>query len=257
MTESIPVDTRAAATLLHLLYPLNTALSGATDKKSVESALITYLPFGMATAIELKMAVRNRNQRMSIPELKQFVYGEAQRLLKRSITPGNRFHTYMREDIVRWYNSNPTHQNYFRNPGVETILITVTTPDRVRKQVLTLSEDQLVGIAYGLHSLAHLQTPHITTMSSVTNAPIEFNQIVENALSYRMVDELATERLTRPYRVEIIAGGAASPVYFVQPEFMQGLLSVASWYDLPNRGEGTLWQNLTQFTRDGEIRLRL
>lgn len=252
-----PVDSRAAVTLNNLLTPLFEAVTTATDKKEIQRAIVTFLPFGLASSLELYMAIQDRGQRFTLEQRRSYVTNQAVNLLGQLIAKMTRFHTYMREDVLRWYNSNPDNRRFFLPPNDETITITLTA-DRVRQQQLRLSEDQLIGIAYGLHSLANRPSPQVDIISSITNAPIEFDRIVENAYVYRLPHEDATERLKRPFRVEIIqADGSMLPVYFVHAEFMQGLLSVASWYGLPNAGEGTLWMNLSQFTREGEIPLHL
>jgi hypothetical protein len=258
MNTILPVDSRATTTLHRLLEPLFVSVNNATTKKQITDAILNHLPFGLASSLELHMAIQDRNQRFTIDQRKEFVRNHAITLLEQAITRGTRFKTYMREDVVRWYNWSPHNLRYFTALDDEIITITLTYPNRVRRQQLQLSQDQLIGIAYGLHSLRNQVQPQVEVISSITNGPIEFDRIVENALVYRLPHEDATERLKRPYRVETIqSDGHVLPVYFIHPEFMQGLLSVASWYQLPNKGEGSLWQNLTQFTREGEIALRV
>lgn len=246
MTSHRPVDNRATLTLTEMLTPFFILLDNSNDKKQITKVIVTHLPFGIASTLELKLAIIDRNQRLTLTDQKSFIREQVISLLERIVTKGTGFKTYSREDLIRWYNSDPFYLKYFSQPSEETFTINVNT----QQQRLRLSEEQLIGIAYGLHAMKNQLTPHITIISSLTKSPIEIDRIVQNEGGYHHT--MSSKNIMRPYRVDILSNSTFSPVYFAYPEFMQGLLSVAKWYQLPNRGEGILWQNLIANTPDGE-----
>lgn len=260
MDSYLPADNRASTTLTVLLEPFMTPLFASENIKDIVRALTNHLPFGIAHEAELRM--RMNRAITEITARKQLVAEIVRNLIIMNVCRGSPFVTnenegrqfyYMKEEIVRWYESNPTIVEYFSVLPQETITIEVSKNNIVKTSNLTLGQDQMIGIAYALNGL---KDHHIQLKSSITGEPVAVSDIADHALVYRLPITLATEEIKRPYRVDILqATGAFLTTHFITPEFMQGVLSVAYWAQLPNNGKDTLWKDLYQFTRDGLIPL--
>lgn len=260
MNNYLPIDNRANTTLNLLLEPFMNSLSAAQNVKDIVETLTTYLPPGIAHGAELRMRM-NRAIKDTIAQ-KQLVDEIVRNMIIMDICRGlpsvsyendERHFYYMREDIIRWYESNSSNVPYFATPSEETITIEVKKNDIVKTSKLTLGEDQMIGIAYALNGL---NNNNIQLQSSITGGPVAISDIVNHTLVYRLPITLATEEIKRPYRVDILdTTGVFLTTHFVTPEFMQGVLSVAYWSQLPNNGKDILWKNLYQFTREGLIPL--
>jgi len=260
MDTYTPADTRASLTLKHMITPYTSVLSEATSIREITNAIIKYLPPGIAYGTELRVKmIRGENiiflrNQASLITIGIILRRVCEGLPSIITDEGNREIYYMREDLLRWYHSNPINAKYFMAPQDEIITVEIHTDDRIKTAVMKLTEDQMIGVAYGLNGM---NDNKIILHSSITNAPVEIDKIVDHALIYRLPIILATERLKRPFSVEILRPDKLFiTVYFVNPEFMQGVLSVAQWYKFPDNGNGILWKNLYQFTREGMIPLR-
>lgn len=260
MDSYLPADNRASATLTLFLEPFMTSLSTAENIKDIVRTLTNHLPPGIAHEAELRMRMNRaiteitaRKELVAKIVRNMIIMSVCRNLLSVSYGSEGRQFYYMKEDIIRWYESNPTNVQYFATPPQETITIEVSKNDIIKTSNLTLGEDQMIGIAYGLNGL---KDHNIQLESSITGTPVAVSDIAEHALVYRLPITLATEEIKRPYRVDILqTTGAFLTTHFVTPEFMQGVLSVAYWAQLPNNGKDKLWKDLYQFTREGLIPL--
>lgn len=260
MDSYLPADNRASTTLTVLLQPFMTPLFASENVKDIVRALTNHLPLGIAHEAELRM--RMNRAITKIGDRKELVAEIVRNLIVMSVCRGFPFVTcenegrqfyYMKEDIIRWYESNPTIIQYFGVLPQETITIEVSNNNMVKTSNLTLGQDQMIGIAYALNGL---KDHNIKLRSSITGQLVAVSDIAEHALVYRLPITLATEEIKRPYRVDIIqANGTFLTTHFITPEFMQGVLSVSYWSHLPNNGKNTLWKDLYQFTREGLIPL--
>lgn len=261
MNTYTPADDRARITLHYMIQPYLEAVTAATSLLEIVNAINKYLPTGLAHDTELRvrmLRIHNNDfislqlRALDIP--KEIIEIETSRELPSIVdADDNKFYYYMREDLVRWFRSSPTNAEYLQTPPEEIITVQIKHIDTVKTSALRLNQDQMIGIAYGLYAL---NDGRITLKSSITNVPVSITDIAEHALIYRLPIELATEKLKRPYTVDIIIPSkTAMRVHFQTPEFMQGILSVAKWYQLPNQGKDFLWKNLSQFTREGIIPL--
>lgn len=261
MNTYAAADNRATTTLYHMIQPYSDAVTASTTLNEIVRAINQHLPPGLAYNTELRLRifrVHNHDfitQKLRALEItKEIIEIETSRDLPAIVDrDDNKFYYYLREDLVNWFKSSPTNAEYLQTPPDEVITIQINYGDRVKTSALTLNQDQMIGIAYGLYGL---NDGRVTLRSSITNAPVSINDIAEHALIYRLPIELATEKIKRPYSVDILTPNKTfMTVHFQSPEFMQGVLSVAQWYHLPNQGKDYLWRNLSQFTREGIIPL--
>lgn len=262
MDVYIPADNRAAITRDKLLEPYMRGIIASTSIKEVVAAMITHLPPVLAHETELRTRMHMvREHNFSEQKLRAMEIAEellemmvSHNLKAYSDRDGNRRYYYMREDIIRWFNSNPDYARYLPQPPQEIITIELKYNGKSKTSAMALNEDQMVGIVF---ALSGMKNDRVTLRSSITNQVVAVKDIAQHAISYLM-GELATDRLKRPYRVGIKdPQGEFIDVHFLGPEFMQGVISVAQWYGLPDNGNNSLWRNLEQFTRDGIIPLSL
>jgi hypothetical protein len=261
MDQYLPADDRAEATLNELLRVFTDRIrNGATFKEAYVGGR---LPPIIAAAIELRV---NMRRQLDLAQRKEAALEIAASVLAYQIChdlnlPSHerqddaRIYYYMREDILAWIELLRPTFPHFVVIDPETITIEITHEGQVKTSQMVLSQDQIAGIAYGVAGI-QVADSSITLYSSVTQNVVDIRGLVEHALIYRLPLTLATEELKRPYRVEVLEhGDSYIRLRFVNPQFMQGLLSVAHWYNLPNQGRGSLWQHLEQFTREGVIPL--
>lgn len=260
MDSYLPSDSRAQITLDRFIQPLLTDLYASNNITEVVKAIVTNLPYGIAYDTELRMRfnlaitdIRERQVQVDNIARAMILLRVCDNLPAILDADENRIYYYMREDIIRWYNSDPINIDFFAVPDVEIITIEIHNDNETKTSNITLNEDQIIGIAYGLDAL---HDNHVTLRSSITNAVVAVSDIVQHALIYRLPITLATEELKRPFRVDILqADDIYLTIHFINPEFMQGVLSIAQWYHLPNNGKNFLWENLFQFTREALIEL--
>jgi len=268
----LPVDDRAEFTLNTLFKPFIDDILLCENIKEIIRVIITHLPFGIAYETELR--IRMRRDIINIPAQKHLVITILRNIILADICQNlvSIIHNdekdifYMKEDIVRWYKTNPIYIQYFPIPPSEIITIEITKNNITKTSKynaviiqdpsnleLTLTEEQIMGIAYAINAI---KNNNIKLLSSITNGPISVSDIVEHSLIYRLPIILATEELKRPYRVDILQiDNSFLTVHFTTPEFMQGILSVANWCELSDNGKNILWKNLYQFTREGLLPL--
>lgn len=261
MDNHLPADSRASVTLDNLIVPFTAALNAATKLQEIIQAINTHLPPGVSYNTELRLRFNrgiandvNLSKRL-VSEIVRRVIGfyVSQNLPAMYDAEGVRHFYFMREDIIRWHQSEPLYANYFQAPQQEIITIEVRYDNDIRTSTMPLSEDQMVGIAYGLNGL---KDNRVTLRSNITNNIVNISDISNHALIYRIPLTLATEKLKRPYQVDVLQpDGTFLTIQFINAEFMQGILSVVKWYRLPNQGKNVLWKNLAQFTREGMIPL--
>lgn len=261
-----PADDRAIITLEKLINPFINDINNSTNIKNIVDAIVTNFPYGFAHQIELRMRFQFNTAALTEgrinTDVRNTIIDIAKHVLLQRIcddlpmlhdAEGNRQYYYMREDVISWYNSDALNVNYFAVPDTETITIELHYPDTIETSNLTLNEDQIVGISYAMTKFID---NFITLRSSITNDFVNVNDIAEHALIYRLPITLASEELKRPYRVDIIQSNLVSiTLHFNNPEFMQGIISVAQWHNLPNNGKDFLWTKLFQLTREGLIAL--
>ncbi|CAH6419319.1 Hypothetical protein HVR_LOCUS522 [uncultured virus] len=256
MDNYLPADSRARVTLDQLLTPLINAINNSISIRNITQALVDRLPPGISYQSELRMRmmrglVMNDILKTRVLDIVRHVIlmriGEE--LPSITDTEGNKIYYYMREDVIRWYRQISDDNQYFQAPLQELVTIQIRYGEIVKQSVMPLSEDQMVGIAYGLNSMK--ERVNVTLISSITNETVNVDDIAKHALIYRLPINLATEELKRPYRVDVLEPeGNFRTLHFANPEFMQGILSVAQWFRLPNNGRDIMWKNLFQFTRE-------
>lgn len=256
-----PADDRATTCFRILMQNFHTNINNSNTTNDIVNAIVTGLPFALAYLTELRLKFSLNNSK-NIEEQKILTIDIAEYEVLSSIceglpfvhdSNGSKLYYYMREDIVNWYNSSPGNINFFPNPQVEIITIQINHPTNPKTSNLKLNKDQIIGICYALDGI---NNNYITIRSSITNDVVNVSDIAQHALAYRLPIELATERLKRPFSVDILqSNNIFITLYFINPEFMQGIMSTAQWYNLENNGKNLLWKNLTQFTREGLISL--
>lgn len=292
-----PVDDRASVTLDRMITPYLNSILDSTSVKEIISAIITHLPPSIAHGVELRfrlfiMKEHNFNtQRLYVIELAHklitarickfffdanvnlfnpmFTQNKNTRKDKNNVVYGDIVgdprKIFSREDVIKWFRSIPDCDKYLTIPTDEIITVEVKFGDHFNSNSLILTEDQIIGIAYGLNGIGK---DNIILKSSITNNIISITNIIEHSLIYKLKILLATEKLKRPYQVDIlqnnnklqsgqIGNNSYITIHFSNPEFMQGLLSVARWYQLPGDGKEILWKNLCKFTPGGNIPLKL
>jgi hypothetical protein len=94
---------------------------------------------------------------------------------------GNRTIYYMREDVVRWIIK--LNDSHFQPPTQEIITIEVKYGDITKSSTMPLSEDQMVGIAYGISAMKNNK---VTLRSSATKDLVEVENIAQHSLIYRL-----------------------------------------------------------------------
>lgn len=253
MEDYHPLDSRARVTFNNLISNYLQAVSSASSIKDVVHAITQHLPPGVAHRTELRLKMTRGKK--SLDDIKEQAITVAQDTILSRLGDKLLGRYYMREDVIRWYSENPVN---LTPPTQESITITVKYNDLSKSSTMALNEDQMIGIAYGLNSFNKNPESSFTVAlrSSITNSEVEVDQIAAHAEVYRMPITLATEELKRPYRVDIKdSENTYVTVRFINPEFMQGVLSAAMWHQLPQQGKGTLWKNLYQFTREALVPL--
>lgn len=250
------IDSRAVETLRELTFPFFFAVQKALDHRHLIRAILNNLPYGMASVLELKLVLQNRREDWGLNPEKAWLTQAAAEVIQSAITAETPFKSISREAVVDWYFRKPDHQKYLIAPREE--IFEVTLPDANETMVLT--EEQLMGLIYGLYAMGitdmKSDSPVMIT-SNITNEPVEIQRLIDNATAYQRPIELATERLRRPYHVDLIMADGVLPLYFQTPQFMQGLISVAAWYGLEDRGRDILWTDLTRFSREGDVPLHV
>lgn len=264
MDQYLPADTRAEITLIELLQPFVRAVTAATALPELSRAYSqSHLPPKITNAIELRV---NMRRQLDLEQKKELAIDTARSVVAYNICQDlnlpsqdgpeeTRIYYYLREDLMAWVELHRGTFSHFVTLPKEIIRIEIEHGEHRSGRQMELSQDQMLGIAYGLAGI-QMETYRVTLTSSITQAVVDVNTLAKHALIYRLPLNLATEELQRPYRVEVLEpGGSYIRLRFVNPEFMQGLLSVAHWYRLENQGRGYLWQHLEQFTREGIIPL--
>lgn len=265
MDIHIPTDSRSSVTLSQMITPYTYALSRATSIKQVTKAIIDNLPPGIAHNTELRIKmIRGRDIFVKSDQAATIAVNLILSQVCKGLSTihdnqGNREIYYMREDLIRWYNSDLLNAQYFDAPNEEIITIAIQYDNSIKTANMKLTEDQIIGIAYGLNGIvanATINNNKVTIHSSITNDRIEIDNITNHAIIYSLPITLATEEFKRPYRIDVIQPNKSFiTLHFITPEFIQGILSVVQWYQIPNGGNGILWKNLFQFTREGLIPL--
>jgi hypothetical protein len=258
------VDDRAKETLHQIVKPCRDAVLTANTLPELGKVIKQYLPSMIAYNVELQLRIDRMNDHHTGLHVLAFMTIDS--ILGREICQGlpveidengTRWVYYTREDIIRWYQER-TRKDYFVAPITEEIIdVQLLYGDhQLKMKRLTLTQDQVVGIAYGLDVLETKYGHHVQWFSSITGRALNEHSIVNHTLIYRLPRDDATDKLKRPYTVEVLkSDDTFQTLHFVHPEFMQGLVSAAMWFNLPDRGKGVLWRNLTQFTREGVVAL--
>lgn len=259
-----PVDDRATETLHQLVKPCRDAVSAALTMAGVGRALGAHLPGMIAHNIELKLRMNRMNDNHT--QLIHLALSALDSGLAKEICEGLpveideqevRWFYYTREDVLRWYEERPQKQYFVAPTMEETIDVQLLYGDhQLKMKRLILTQDQIVGISYGLVALEAKYGHRIQWFSALLDRSVNERDIVRHTVIYRLPRDDATEKLKRPYSVDVLKEDETfQTIHFIHPEFMQGLVSAASWFDLPDRGKGILWKNLTQFTQEGVIEL--
>lgn len=258
----LPVDDRASKTLDILIEPLVSALNKSTNLKDATMAINDKLPRGISHNTELRMRFKRNLSNSTIEQIKLTAIESVKNVIGYDLTRnspilydenGNKSTFFSRGDVVRWCNERPWANETFKIPETELITIEIYS-EPVQSLTLELTDDQLIGIAYGLNAI---KDKRVRLVSSITNNIVNVNYIVKYSLDYKQKLDLATERLKRPYQIEIKQeDGTYQTVNFVNPQFLQGLISVAKWFNMKNNGKYQIWRNLTQFTKSGEVALK-
>lgn len=263
MHAYIPADDRATVTLFRLMEPYIKAVNTSVSIKELTKAIAYHFPFQCAHLIELRLRMElihgynpTRAKFLAIKFAEDSIIRSVCETLQREIDSDSNFrYYYMREDIIRWFESQPWRKEQFNKPEEEVITVEISSREKIKTRTLTLTEDQMIGITYGLTSM---NDDRVVLYSSITENRVSISNIANHALIYRLPIDLATEKLKRPYSVDIVkADKTFQTLHFINPEFMQGVLSVAHWYGLPYNGKDILWKNLTEFTKQGVIPLQL
>lgn len=250
----LPSDNRAEYTLNLILDPFIKDLYNSNSIKDITTSIVTYLPPGIAHEVELRFRMKRDTKDVDLFKIhvdnvvRHIILSRVCIELPYIIIDDDRVCYYMREDILAWIDK----YHYFNYPPEE--IITVSIQDN--RSELTLNKDQIIGMAYAINAANTLGLPKITLHSSVTKSDVSIHDIVEHALVYRLPITLATEQYKRPYRVDILqSDNNFLTINFKEPYFVQGLISVCHWLQIPNRGKNVIWKNLFQFTREGLIPL--
>lgn len=254
-----PADDRAEETLKYLLATLWSALQAAQTQRDVGGMLSAALPFGLAHNTELQLRLEFPFG-TEIEKLRTGAYTFAYKAIANSIAKDlpailvlrNHIHYFTREDVIRWMRNSPIYKDVYVPPEI----ITISVTGFPNSSQMELNEDQMNGLAFAIEGTEQARRPIL--MSSVTERPVDTAAIVAHSPIYVIEPPLATDKLRRPYRIDIRqADRTFKTIYFDDPDFMQGVLSVISWQSppLPNNGKGSLWENLQEFTRDGYVNL--
>lgn len=252
LVNKLPADLRAEITLKQTLRQYLDKIENAVSSKDIVEAILHYLPPGLAHRTELRLRLymlTNTNITAIKSQAKEITLA----IIAQSISAST---YYTREDVLLWYRDNTT--DYFIAPEDEIITITINDGNdhmpKTKAREVKLTQDQLVGIAYGLTAL---QSNRVQLESSLTKGTLDIVSIIKTAPLYFQTIELALDKLKRPYTVEIVdSNNFWQTIHFTNAEFMQGLASVAQWHGLSNNGKDIIWKNLTQFTREGLIPLQ-
>jgi hypothetical protein len=239
-------DQRALLTLIKILAPYHQALTDTTSIKQITQVIIKHLPPSIAHNTELRVKMirgqdilfkKEKTREIANDLIVSQICKELPAIYNQD---GNREIYYIREDIINWYYSDPYNAKYLPPPEEENILIEIHHENNVKRSTMKLTEDQLIGIAYGLNAFADNK---IILHSSIFLDPLDIKDITSHALIYKLPITLATEQLKRPFQVDILQPDTSFlTIHFITPQFMQGVLSVAQWYHLPNNGKNILWK---------------
>ena len=251
-TERIdsPVDDRADRALRVLLQPFNTTVDKVGSYPDIIKTMNDLLPNSVARDAEImlvrkgkaNLVIKQRHAREIVRDIIRM------RICNGLVTLENQCY-FSRQDIADWINNNPGYDTKLQVPPPEEFKVTVEGVSNT----MIITEPQLVGICYGLDSNAVNAAGILINVTTVIGQfDVEYTKIVDNSLVYNIAPDLATEEFKRPYRVEVNnADNQFHPARFDDPEFLQGLISIPHWAELPNDGNGSLWRNLQEFTREG------
>jgi hypothetical protein len=238
-----PVDDRAQYSLDYILSNLQTFLDTCSNKHEIMAVLNETLPSHLAHTIELRMRITDSGTTLNNAAY-FFVEDYIRESVSVHISPKNDTAYFTHEDIVDWWQSTGQQLGQVLLPPQEET-ITISVKHLPHAHELTLTHDQMNGIAFALLSL---ECDEVTLTSSITSQPILCRNITDRAILYLT----PPTRLERQYRVQIKQNSQHyRQLYFSHPQFMQGILSVAAWLNLPNQGHNTLWRNLEEETTEG------
>jgi hypothetical protein len=163
-----------------------------------------------------------------------------------------------RENILKWLLIADPNYIFFNRPSNETFTLTmVRDKERSPPTIMQLTENQLAGICFSLNpDLINHYNIDIEIKSSITgNYPINKIDISQHYLSYYETLQSPDGLANNPYRLDLMV----SPIEDIVPlicfdnvDFLQGIFSVASWYQLSNKGHHILWGKLSEVIDDIE-----
>ena len=250
-----PVDERADDTLHALLDDYGHVLTQVENVGQIVQIASDCLPQQVAFLIELELKLQ-RVQDLETARTRAYdivmntiLQSAAQH---HTVQNGRSVHYYTREDLLAWWQTAQHHYRCLNEPDEEIITITVAGLERPTN--LSLTTDQMNGIAFAL--TAADPDKQVSLTSSITDSLIDIEAITAFATAYTTSPPTAFDDLKRPYRVNVHqSNGTVRTLYFMDPQFMQGIMSVALWLGLPNYGKNVLWDGLLQFTREGLVPL--
>lgn len=261
--NKLPTDNRAYDTLKSILKFYIDEISKCGTIKELIKIISSKLPYNLAYITELKLKVYSRTHK-SFELQKIYVLQLVEELVEEEICTNllyiveenRRIYYYTRENVINWFNSHDSYKTYFNNPSDEIITIESMYENKLYIFTHNLTNDELIGICYGLNGIP---SHELQLKSSVTNNKnIVIENIVEHSLVYRVEIQLATERLKRPYQIDVIQKDKQwLTLYFKDSEFMKGIITVSRWFNLPDMGKNVLWKNLCQYTNNGLIPLNI
>lgn len=238
-----PVDDRAQYSLDHILSELQTFLDACSNKTEIMAVITETLPSHLAHTIELRMRITDSGTTLNNAAY-FFVEDYIRESVSVHISPQNDTAYFTHEDIVSWWQARGQQLGQVLLPPLQET-ITIRVDDLPHTHELALTYDQMNGIAFALLSV---DSDKVTLTSSITSQPISCRNITDRATLYIT----PPHRLERQYRVQIKQNSQHyRQLYFSHPQFMQGILSVAAWLNLPHQGLNTLWRNLEEETAQG------
>lgn len=250
----LPVDNRAEITINNILSNLFDKISKAKKIRDIGNILLENLPIGIAYESELILNISRNVESLENKKklIKTIIY---QSIAKRARRDNSSLY-FSREDINKWYKASDIDKNFFPQPTSEIIKVDFIKNSIKTKFDLSIDEDQLVGISYGIIAIGESQ--NIRLISSITSDIINIYEIVSRYSLYRKEPKSPIERLKKPYQVEILDQNYLFvTTYFDRIEFMQGVISPSSWLGIAHNGENLAWKFFYRFTQEGLIETQI
>lgn len=243
-----PVDERSEIALQELTQNLNESLNKCSSFKQMINTLKTCLPFDFAFKIEL--GILQRKFKSTSQEAFKFITNRTkfflcEKFCETLISFNDKIY-FMREDIVLWLENNQEYKRYFSIRDEE-----ITFKNETDEVKLSLTQEQLIGIIIILQNEKNLKL-----ISNVTNKSIDVSEILSKCHIYKFAPQLSTDKLKRPYQVDIYG----TTYYFLTENFMKGVICGSLYLsgdDSLSYNEGEYWKNLLKLTREGLERIKL